>query len=198
MINIRQDDMVLITRFQTGNTNAFDTLIHKHQKRAYQYAFRLSRDAEIAADVVAETFVRIYRALPNFKGESAFTTWMYRILTNCFLDMRKKESLRGHLSLDSHLTTEEGELEVQIVDKADSPYQESEQNERARILASAVQQLVPYQRAMILMYHVEMLSYEEMAQSLDLPIGTVKSRLNRSRNCLKTILTGQKEMLAVA
>jgi RNA polymerase sigma-70 factor (ECF subfamily) len=198
MINIRQDDMVLITRFQTGNATAFDTLIHKHQKRAYQYAFRLSRDAEIAADVVAETFVRIYRALPNFKGESAFTTWMYRILTNCFLDLRKKESIRAHLSLDSHLSTEEGDVEVQIIDKSDSPYQESEQNERARILGAAVQQLVPYQKAMILMYHVEMLSYEEMAQSLDLPIGTVKSRLNRSRNCLRALLTDQREMLAVA
>jgi RNA polymerase sigma-70 factor (ECF subfamily) len=198
MINIRQDDSVLIARFQNGTVSAFDTLIHKHQARAYQYAFRLSRDSEQAGDVVAETFVRIYKALPNFKGESAFTTWMYRILTNCFLDMRKRELSRPHLSLDGNLQTEEGDLEVQIMDPSDSPLQESEQNERARTIGAAIQKLVPYQRAMIYMYHVEMLSYEEMAIALSLPIGTVKSRLNRSRLALRALLHDDRELLAVA
>src|SRR5438309_11753782 len=83
---IYQDDALLIQRFQSGEHSAFDALIQKHQARAYQYAYRLARDAEEASDVVAEAFVRVYKALCNFKGESAFTTWLYRILTNCYLD----------------------------------------------------------------------------------------------------------------
>ena len=194
MITVRQDDALLIDRFQKGDFRAMDSLIHKHQKRAYQFAYRLARDEDIASDVVAETFCRVFRALPTFKGESAFTTWMYRILTNCFFDMRKKEALRSHLSLDAHLTTEEGEMEVQIVDKGDSPHDESEMNERARTIGAAVQQLVPFQKAMIVMYHVDMLSYEEMAMALSLPVGTIKSRLNRARVSLRALLHNDKAL----
>ena len=94
MLNIREDDVVMIERFQRGDRDALDCLIKKHQARAYQYAFRLTKDVNRASDVVAEAFIRIYKALDNFKGESAFTTWMYRILTNCYLDILKREASR--------------------------------------------------------------------------------------------------------
>lgn len=192
------DDALLIQRFQNGDHSAFDALIQKHQARAYQYAYRLARDSEEASDVVAEAFVRVYKALCNFKGESAFTTWLYRILTNCYLDMRKKEKSRPATSLEAALHTEDGELERQIEDPSRTPHQEAERNERERTIDGAVQRLPEYQRAMILMYHVEMLSYEEIAQSLALPIGTVKSRLNRARLSLRELLRGEQEMFAVA
>jgi len=177
---------------------ALDTLIQKHQDRAYKFAYRLCRDEDVASDVVAETFVRIYRALPLFKGESAFTTWMYRILNNCFFDLRKKEMVRAHLSLDASIRTEEGDVEAQIVDTSPSPHQEAEQNERGRAIGAAVQKLVAAQKAMIMMYHVEMLSYEEIATSLKLPVGTVKSRMNRARHCLRALLHDDAALLAAA
>src|SRR5512146_2440526 len=93
------DDQMLISRSQSGDRSAFNQLIRKHEARAYQYAYRLTRNPEEAADVVAEAFVRVYNALHNFKGQSAFTTWLYRILTNCFLDIRKKERSRPSISL---------------------------------------------------------------------------------------------------
>jgi RNA polymerase sigma-70 factor, ECF subfamily len=194
MLNVRQDDAILIERFQKGDLSAMDTLIHKHERRAYQYAFRLARDEETASDVVAEAFVRLFRALPRFKGESAFTTWMYRILANCFFDLRRKEGLRPHQSLDTGHLTEEGEVMIQVLDRSDSPHEEAEQNERARTIGTAMQNLVPYQRSMIMMFHVEMLSYEEMATALKLPIGTIKSRMNRARTSLRALLQDERAM----
>src|SRR5436305_8373740 len=188
------EDSVLISRSQRGDRRAFDDLIRKHGKRAYQYAFRLTSNPEEAGDVVADAFVRVYSALHNFKGQSAFTTWLYRILTNCFLDMRKREKSRPTTSLEAALVTEEGDLERQVEDDAPSPHQEAEKSERERAVEKAVGQLPEYQRAMITMYHVENLSYEEIAEALDLPIGTVKSRLNRARLSLRELLCGDEEL----
>lgn len=198
MKDLCQDDILLIERFQRGERSAFDALIAKHQARAYQYAYRLTKDAEQASDVVAEAFVRVYKALCNFKGESAFTTWLYRILTNCFLDMRKKEKSRAWTSLDPMIHTDEGELERQVEDPSLDPHQEAELSEREMTVSAAVQRLPEYQKAMIMMYHVEMLSYEEIAQALDLPLGTVKSRLNRARLSLRDLLSAERDMFAVA
>lgn len=188
------DDSVLIERSQKGDRQAFDTLIRKHEKRAYQYAYRLTSNPEEAGDVVADAFVRVYSALHNFKGQSAFTTWLYRILTNCFLDMRKKERSRPSTSLEAALQTDEGDLERQVEDDKPTPLDEAERSERERAIEGAVSLLPEYQRAMITMYHVETLSYEEIAEALDLPIGTVKSRLNRARLSLRELLVSDEEL----
>src|SRR5580698_6803351 len=105
------DDHLLISRAQTGDKSAFNALIRKHETRAYQYAFRLTRSPDEAADIVADGFVRVYNALHNFKGQSAFTTWLYRILTNCYLDIRKKERNRQTLSLEVAVQSGDGEVE---------------------------------------------------------------------------------------
>ncbi|RYD61004.1 MAG: sigma-70 family RNA polymerase sigma factor, partial [Sphingomonadales bacterium] len=81
----------------TGDASALHRLVRKHQDRAYGYAFRLTRNPEEAGDIVAEAFVRVHNAVRNFKGNSAFTTWLYRIITNCYLDHRKKERTRQAL-----------------------------------------------------------------------------------------------------
>src|ERR1019366_5470801 len=80
------DDGATISRFQSGEKSAFNDLVERHQQRAYHYASRLTNNADEAADIVSETFLRVYRSLGGFKGESSFTTWLYRIETNCFLD----------------------------------------------------------------------------------------------------------------
>lgn len=191
------DDQVLIERAQRGDMAAFDGLIRKHERRAYQFACRLTTNQDEAADVVADAFVRVHNALQNFKGQSAFTTWLYRILTNCFLDMRKREKNRQALSLESAMQTSEGELTRQIEDTGDTPYEEAERSERGKAVELAVAQLPEYQRAMIVMYHGEGLAYEEIAEALDLPIGTVKSRLNRARLSMREILASHQELFQV-
>lgn len=198
MTKVQSDDSILIERFQAGDAQAFDQLVQKHHARAYQYAFRLTRHPDDAADVVADAFVRVYRALQTFKGDSAFTTWLYRIETNCFLDMRKKKNARPTTSLDSSLNLGDGEVELQIEDGSATAHEEAERSERMTAVEQAVQKLPEYQRAMIIMYHAESMSYEEIAEALTLPIGTVKSRLNRARLSLRQLLESQQEMFAIA
>jgi RNA polymerase sigma-70 factor (ECF subfamily) len=198
MKRVQSEDSILIDRFQGGDQQAFDALVQKHQARAYQYAFRLTRNPDDAADVVADAFVRVYKALQTFKGDSAFTTWLYRIETNCFLDMRKKRSSRPSTSLDSMLNLGDGEVEFQVEDEAASAHDLAERSHRMTAVEEAVQRLPEYQRAMIIMYHAESMSYEEIAESLGLPIGTVKSRLNRARLSLRHLLEPHAEIFAIA
>lgn len=188
------DDAMLIQRAQAGDFGAFDALMRKHEARAYQYAFRLTRNSEEAADVVAEGFVRVYNALPNFKSQAAFTTWLYRILTNCFLDTKKKDKGRIITSLDAVVRTEDGEVEQQVESPGPTPSEELERVARESSIQRALAKLPEYQRAMIVMYHAEMLSYEEIAAALDLPLGTVKSRLNRARLSLRELLLKDEEL----
>lgn len=187
----------LIERCVNGDRSALDDLVRRYQQRAYQFAFRLTADPEEAADLTSEAFVRAYKNIKNFRKESQFSTWLFRILTNCFLDHRKKEKLRKHESLDSLVKTEDGEVSKQIESPEQTPIDISEQGERIRLLQEAILKLPEYQRVMIVMYHVDNLSYEEMAATLDLPIGTVKSRLNRARLALRELLEPVEELFRV-
>lgn len=189
------DDDILIRRAQGGDRSAFDALVGRHEIKAFQYAFRLTRNTEEAADVVSDAFIRVYNALGTFKGQSSFSTWMYRILTNCFLDIRKK--VRPTTSLEVASQTGEGDIERQIEDTSPTPHEESERVEREERVERAINRLPEYQRAMIVMYHVEMLTYEEIAGALDLPIGTVKSRLNRARLTLRDFLIKDQELFKI-
>src|SRR5581483_1869642 len=100
MSNPEPQDAVLIERSKRGDRHAFDDLVAKYQTRVYQFAYRLSGDGETASDLTAEAFVRVYTNLHRFRFDSKFTTWVFRIVTNCFLDLRKREQVRKHESLE--------------------------------------------------------------------------------------------------
>jgi RNA polymerase sigma-70 factor (ECF subfamily) len=191
------EDSMLISRSQAGDRSAFNALVQKHEARAYQYAYRLTRNSDEASDIVVEAFLRVYNALHNFKGQSSFITWLYRIMTNCYLDHRKRDKSKRNVSLETTLQTESGELTRQIVDTAPSPLEQTEKDARSIRMEAAVSQLPEYQRAMIVMYHAEMMSYEEIAAALDLPVGTVKSRLNRARLSLRDLLAKDEELFRI-
>jgi RNA polymerase sigma-70 factor (ECF subfamily) len=196
MSNPEPQDAVLIERAKRGDRHAFDDLVAKYQTRVYQFAYRLSGDAETASDLTAEAFVRVYTNLHRFRFDSKFTTWVFRIVTNCFLDLRKREQVRKHESLEELLTTADSEMKKQFGSEDESPLEIAERGERGKALEAAIHRLPEYQRAMIVMYHIEMLSYEEIAQTLDMPIGTVKSRLNRARLALKQVLDPMQELFS--
>ena len=191
------DDALLIQLSQGGDRSAFDSLIRKYEARAYQYAYRLTSDQDEASDIVAEAFVRIYRALKNFRGQSSFGTWLYRILTNCYLDFRKREKSRRHESLDATVQVDGGEVQRQYVDESDGPAEIAERHARETAVRGALGSMPEYQQAMLVMYHVETLSYEEISEALDLPIGTVKSRLNRARLALRDHLAQEVELFKI-
>lgn len=184
-------DLALIERAQRGDRHAVDQLVAKYQARAYQYAYRLTGNQDEAADLVAEAFVRVYTALPKFRKDSRFTTWLFRIVTNCFLDLKKKERRRPTAQLEDAWV--DVDANTTLADR-ESPVEASERAEREALMSKAIERLPEVQRAMIVMFHVENLSYEDIAATLDLPIGTVKSRLNRARLALKEILEPYAEL----
>lgn len=192
-----QNDAVLIRQCQGGDRSAFDALVHAYEAKAFQYAMRLTRDSDLAADIVSEAFVRVYNSIGNFRGQSAFGTWLYRILTNCYLDNRKRDKSRFNTSLDSTVQIESGEVERQFQDDRPGPDEEAERSARENAIQEALSQMPEYQKAMLVMYHVENLSYEDIAEALDLPLGTVKSRLNRARLSLRDLLSTNMELFQV-
>lgn len=192
-----QSDSILVEKAQRGDSSAINELIRKHQERAYLYAYRLTRNPEEAADVVADSFVRVNNAIRNFKGNSAFTTWLYRIVTNCYLDLKKKDKSRYNVSMDMYFNNEDEEVAREFEDSGKKPDEILERNEREDLLQQALTKLPDFQKSMIVMFHSEQLSYEEISAALDLPLGTVKSRLNRARLSLKEILEENEELFKV-
>jgi len=187
-------DAILVEQVQNGNSQAMDTLVFRHKATAYQFAHRLTHDRDLAADVVAEAFVRMYRSSHSFRGQSSLTTWLYRIVTNCFLDMRKKASRRQTLSLAWMLDRNEGGPETMASARSRDPYSLLIAGEQNRSIAEKTAHLPDFQRIIIQLYHVEMRSYEEIAEILDLPLGTVKSRLNRARLSLRQSLKSDRSL----
>lgn len=189
----RLDDQGLIARCQAGSREAFDELISRYQRRVYTFAFRLAGNADDAADIAADTFVRVYSAIGSFRGDSSFVTWLFRVVTNIYLDHRKRRRSKPTVSLDEVVALEESSVQRQVEDDGPTPHEIAEANERTEALQAAIMSLPEFQRIMIVMYHVDGMAYEDIAETLHLPIGTVKSRLNRARLALRKKLEAVRE-----
>ncbi len=187
-------EKLLIERCKKGENAAFDQLIRNYEKRVYNLAYRLSGSYDEASDVSLDAFVRVFQAIKHFRGDSNFATWLFRIVTNVYLDRRKRMKNRQHLSLEEYIELEDSVVKRQIEDPSPAPSTIAETNERNAALHKAVASLPDYQRVMIVLYHTEGLSYDEIAEALDLPIGTVKSRLNRARLVLREKLQSKGEL----
>jgi RNA polymerase sigma-70 factor, ECF subfamily len=188
------DEHKLIERCKAGDRSAYDTLIRAYEKRVYNLAYRLCGHYDEANDISVDAFLRVYQALKLFRGDANFSTWLFRIVTNVYLDRRKRSRNKQHLSLEEYIELEENSVARQIEDTAPTPSVVAEQRERQDLLQQAIQALPDYQRAMIVLYHTEGLAYDEIASVLNLPIGTVKSRLNRARLTLREKLEPLKEL----
>ena len=191
------DERHLIERCKSGDRDAFDKLVRCYEKRVYNLAYRLSGHYDDANDISVDTFIRVFQALRLFRGEANFSTWLFRIVTNVYLDRRKRMRNKQHLSLEEYIELEESSVARQVEDTAPTPSMVAEEHERKEILQQAIDTLPDYQRAMVVLYHTEGLSYEEIAEVLSLPIGTVKSRLNRARLTLREKLKPSKELFGM-
>ena len=187
------DERILIDRCKSGDRKSFDTLVHKYEKRVYNLAYRLSGNYDEANDVSVDAFIRVFQAIKLFRGDAHFSTWLFRIVTNVYLDRRKRLRNKQHLSLEEYIELEENSVSRQIEDPSPTPGQIVEDREKTQMLQTAIDALPDYQRAMVVLYHTEGLAYEEIATILSLPIGTVKSRLNRARLTLRNKLEPMKE-----
>ena len=190
-----EDDAALIRRARSGDQTAMEELVRRHYRSVFNLAYRLANDYDDAQDIVSEAFIRVHNALPSFRGDANFTTWLYRIVKNVFLDERKKQRVRSHNSLEEMLDLEDSSVSRQVEDPRPGPAPMIERNEQAEMVRRAVMSLPKNQRLMIALYHFQHRSYEEIAEIMGLPIGTVKSRLNRARVALTNRLESSRELL---
>ncbi len=190
----KPEESLLILRAQQGERSAFDALVSLYKTRAYQFAMKLSGNEDDAADMVAEAFIRAFKAIQSFRSEASFSTWLFRILSNAYLDMHRRDKSRKQVSIEETMEGDDGEMQRQFADDAPNPQELAELSERSRALKRAIRTLPPDQRLMILLFHSEEKSYEEIADIIGHPIGTVKSRMNRARLNLRKILSANPEL----
>lgn len=183
----------LIKKCINGNLKAFDELIEKYEKTAYNIALRMLKNPEDAMDVSQEAFIKVFKSIKTFNFESAFSTWLYRIVTNTCLDFLRKKSTRVY-SIDNPIHTEDGEIERDIPDDADSPEELLEKKQTKELVTNSINKLEENHRLVIILRDIQGFSYEEISSILDCSIGTVKSRINRARKNLKDIIMKEMEL----
>ena len=191
---VSSEERALIERCKRGDLGAFNDLVRRYEKQVYNFAYRLTNNYDDANDIAQEAFLRAFNAMGSFRGDASFSTWLFRITTNVFLDDRKRARAHPHTSLDEYMELDESSVARQVEDPSPGPQSLTEEAERGKILSDAIGSLPDYQPAMVVLYHTQQKSYEEIAEMMDLPIGTVKSRLNRARLALKEKLSPLREL----
>jgi RNA polymerase sigma-70 factor (ECF subfamily) len=192
---LSETEQALIRRAQKGTAASFDRLVDAHYSTVYNITYRMLGEAQSASDATQVAFVRAFEALPGFRGEAAFKTWLYRIAINVCLDeIRRRES--GPLSLTTEDEHDEGLAEREIPDDSGEPAGRAEQRERQEMVHRALARLPEDFRAIIVLYDINGLSYQEISDTLRIPLGTVKSRLNRARHALRDELEPHLELFA--
>ena len=173
------NELLLISRARGGDRDAFGELVEQYRDNVYRLAYRMCGNAYDADEAAQEAFVAAWRALPNFRGDAKFSTWLYRLTTNAAIDVMRREK--------RHQTVGDGEM-VDLADDADSPQETVERTEQQEAVQKALATLSEEYREVLLLRYMEELDYAEIAEVLQLPSGTVKSRINRAKAALKTAL----------
>jgi RNA polymerase sigma-70 factor (ECF subfamily) len=173
----------LIERAREGDVPAFEQLIAEHQAKVYTFAFAFVGDRDQAKDLAQEALVKVYRSLGSYRFQASFTTWLYSIVKNTYLDAVKSRAGREQ-SLEAPLEA----AEVRgLVEAADAEQRMLDRESRG-LLLKALRRVPESFRVVVMMADVQGLGYDEIASALDLPMGTVKSRLKRGRDALRALL----------
>ncbi len=186
-------EKILIEKSQKGDMESFEKLIKEYQKGAYNIAYRMLGNTEDAKDASQESIIKIYRSIDGFKMRSSFKTWFYRIVTNTCLDYRRKRSRNNVLYIDNALNTEEGSYSREVEDPSDGPEEILLKNENMEALQRCIFGMPEKYRMAIILRDIRGFSYSEMGEIMELPEGTVKSRISRARIMLKKIINDNAE-----
>lgn len=190
------DEKILLKKAIKGDITSFETLIKRYQSRAYNIAFRILGNEEDAKDAVQDSFIKIYRSLQKFKGNSSFYTWIYRIVTNtCYDFIKKRKKIQKNVSsLTQYNHFLEGEIQ-DIKDELYEPEKIIDQKEETNNIIRCLNKLTLDHKIIIILRDVQGFSYEEISQILNCSEGTVKSRINRARHKLKEIVASSMEQI---
>jgi len=183
-VSDREIDSQLVARAQQGDKQAFNLLVEKYQRKLTRLLSRFIRDQAEVEDVTQEAFIKAYRALPAFRGDSAFYTWLYRIGINTAKNYLMAMGRRVPTSTEVEAEDAEGFDEGEQLRDINTPESLLLSNEIAETVNSAIEQLPEELRRAIQMREIEGMSYEDIAQAMDCPIGTVRSRIFRAREAI--------------
>ena len=176
--------MELLARSKVGDVAAFTTLVRRYEERVYNLAYRMTGNPSDAADVAQEAFLAAYEGLGKFRGDAAFYTWLYRIAVNKALMHRRTRDMRPEFAASSD---EASPLDA-AGDPADGPEERALSNERSAAVQTAISRLPEDYRSIVVLRDIEGFEYEEIADILNIALGTVKSRLHRGRLLLRDTL----------
>ena len=184
------DDQGLVTRARAGDAGAFRSLVVRYQRKVYAVALGIVRDPDLAWDVAQETFVRVHRHLGEFKGESAFSTWVFRIASHLAIDSvrRERTSAKDDLEEAGEAALAEGGEGILATALGTNPQESALRRELLDKIGEALDRLPEIHRTILVLREVEGLSYEELAERLDISKGTVMSRLFHARKKMQALL----------
>ena len=179
------DERSLIERSCKGDVHAYDVLVRRYERVMFQLAVRLTGNSDDAADIAQEAFIRGWNHIKAFRREAMFSTWMHRIVVNVFLDNRKKNRNKKHISLEQSIDASQEATTMDIPDTAAGPEALALESEQQVQLHNALMDLPEAQRTLMVLFHIQEKTYEELVEITGLPLGTVKSRLNRARLAMR-------------
>lgn len=184
-------DKLLVEASRKGDSEAFEQLFRRHNDRAYRLAYNLLGNREDALDMVQEAFIKAYRKLDSFRGDSSFYTWFSHIVVNTSLDFRRARRPSRPLE---YVNQDDEDAEPALPQEREpDPSKAAQDSELRERVMAAIDTLPPYHKSVIVLYIIEEMQYKEIAQALDCSIGTVMSRLHYARKKLQDILADQSE-----
>lgn len=189
-------DQEVVLQARAGREAAYRELIRRYERPIFSLIYRMVRDRELAEDLSQETFVKALNAIDSYRPEYKFSSWIFKIANNAAIDHLRRRELKT-LSLDGapHAQTADAieATALQIGDRGETPLEELEARELGGAIEEAIGRLRPEYRSCILLRHVEGRAYEEIAQILELPLGTVKTYIHRARNELREALSDLRQ-----
>ena len=187
-------DQDLVSRALNGDQSGYSLLVKKYQRGLHLHIKRTIGDFPGIEDLVQEAFMKAFKALDTYSTNYAFSTWLYKIASNHAIDYKRKKRL-ATISLNSPISTKDGEIQHEISDNTYRPDQSIEGGQRTTIIQDAIDQLPPKYNRVIVMRHQQEKTYEEIAQELDLPLGTVKAHIFRARRLMYLHLRDNRDSL---
>ena len=175
-----QNDAFLVAASKQGDQDAFAQLVQRYQRRIFNLVFRILQQYDEATEITQETFLAAWQGLPSFRGDARFPTWLYRIAYNCSL--KQLEHRRRDRALQAAIQAEQVLQHVDDSMRADT---ELEAHDRQTMIQEQISNLPAKYRIVLVLRHLQEMTYEEMAEALTMPIGTIKTHLFRARNLLK-------------
>ncbi len=180
------EEKLLIKRVKNGDVDAFEEIIALYEKKVFGIIYQITKNQNEIEDLAQEVFIKIYKNIDKFQGNSSLYTWIYKITVNLCLDeLRKKKEV---IYLDEKISVNDSEIELQLPSKEKNQEQQYEEKELKEKMQNAIDKLPDKQKMMIILRDIKGLTYEEISEITDIKLGTVKSQINRARLKLKELL----------